>query len=62
MMNQTVVDWMIIEALNYPGPFICEVEIDPSARVWPKCQYGNSIENQSPLLPPEELAENMRNE
>ena len=53
-------DWMIKTALESSGPFVCDVEIDPDARIFPKVQFGNSLENQSPLLPPEELAENMK--
>lgn len=60
--NISSMGWMIAQALAHPGPFVCDVEIDPDARIFPKCNYGNSLENQSPLLPPEEVAENMKNE
>jgi len=60
--NQTCVEWMVRFALDTPGPFICDVMIDSDARIFPKTRFGNPLENQHPLLPPDELAENMRNE
>ena len=57
--NMIVADWMIAETLRLGGPVIVDVEIDPEARIFPKVCFGNALDNQSPLLSPEERAENM---
>lgn len=62
ILNNTVAGWMSAEALKYPGPCVCDVDIDPAARIFPKVQFGNALDNQSPLLQESEHAENMRNE
>jgi len=62
ILNNTVAGWMSTEALKYPGPCVCDVNIDPAARIFPKVQFGNALDNQSPLLPEDEHAENMRND
>ena len=62
ILNNTVAGWMSAEALKYPGPCVCDVDIDPAARIFPKVQFGNALDNQSPLLPEDEHAENVRNE
>ena len=56
------VDWMVKSALEQIGAIIVDVEIDPDARIFPKTKFGNPLENQSPLLPANEVAENMRDE
>lgn len=43
-------------------PHIWNVIIDPAARITPKLLYPNSLENQTPLLPADELAENMEDD
>ncbi|MFA6322246.1 MAG: thiamine pyrophosphate-binding protein [Candidatus Buchananbacteria bacterium] len=49
----------IQEVLSYSGPVVCSVEIDPAAKAIPKLEFGMPIEDTSPLLPFEELQENM---
>jgi acetolactate synthase-1/2/3 large subunit len=56
----STIGWMVAQALLDPGPFVCNVEIDTAARIFPKVCFGNSLENQSPLLPADEVAENMK--
>jgi hypothetical protein len=36
------------------------VTVDRKAKIYPKTQYGNSIERQHPLLSDKEHAENMK--
>jgi acetolactate synthase-1/2/3 large subunit len=54
------IEYVIKKVMEEEEPIICNVEIDPAARVFPKCTFGNPLHNQSPLLPPEEVTENMR--
>lgn len=48
--------------LEIPGPYICDIEIDPAARIFPKTRFGDPLERQFPYLPDDEQAENMRDE
>lgn len=49
------VNWV----LEVPGPVVCEVMLDDSARIVPKTVFGHPIEDQWPLLDREELRQNM---
>jgi acetolactate synthase-1/2/3 large subunit len=45
-----------LETVNKPvvsktGPIVCELCIEPSQKIYPKLEFGNSLENMSPLLP-----------
>jgi acetolactate synthase-1/2/3 large subunit len=33
------------------GPIVHEIRIDPDQKIYPKLEFGNSLENMSPLLP-----------
>lgn len=37
------------------GPVFCNVEINPSQKLYPVLKYGASLENQTPLLPEDQL-------
>lgn len=56
ILSRTNIEWMFGAAMEKEGAVICDVEIEPESRIFPKCTYGNPLENQSPLLPPEELS------
>jgi acetolactate synthase-1/2/3 large subunit len=54
--------------LSQPGPFICDVQLIPDEALYPRCMAMTQIdgslasmplEDMSPLLPREELRENM---
>lgn len=45
--------------LETPGPVVCDVQLDQSARISPKTVFGNPIEDQAPLLDREEFRSNM---
>lgn len=49
----------IAEILAADGPILCNVELDPDARVLPQVKYGRPIEDSEPLLPREEFFANM---
>lgn len=49
----------IKKVLNYNGPIICNVIHPEEATIIPKTQFGNPIEDQSPLLPRTEFLKNM---
>ena len=49
----------IKQALEFKGPFICDVLIPSNAKLLPKVSFGNPIEDLSPLLPREEFYKNM---
>ncbi len=42
-----------------PGPIFVNVEINPDQKLYPVLKYGAPLENQSPLLPPAIVAEQM---
>ena len=46
-------------ALKEKGPTIVEIMMDPKQQIMPKLAFGKPIEDQWPLLPRKELAENM---
>lgn len=45
--------------LNYKGPILCDIKIKSGEKITPKLEFGRPIEDLSPFLPREELAENM---
>lgn len=45
--------------LDYEGPVICEVMLDPGQKIIPKLMFGNPIEDLSPELPRDEFHNNM---
>lgn len=49
----------IKKVLNHKGPIICDVIHPEDAAIIPKLQFGNPIEDQSPLLPRDEFLKNM---
>ena len=52
-------EYALDEADRVPGPYLCEVEIDPAARIRPAVVGSRPIEDASPLLSRKELVENM---
>lgn len=62
ILNASSARWMPKMVIEKGEACIVDVMIDPDARIFPKVQFGNPLENQSPLLDPAELAENMRDE
>ncbi|MFH1236019.1 MAG: thiamine pyrophosphate-binding protein [Parcubacteria group bacterium] len=48
------------DILKTPGPVLANVDMKSQVQIAPKLLYGNSLEDLSPRLPPEELAENMK--
>jgi acetolactate synthase-1/2/3 large subunit len=49
----------IERVLAQDGPTLCEVLINPNARIWPKLTFGKPIEDAEPLLDRTEFKENM---
>ena len=49
----------IKDVLDYNGPILCEVQIDPEKRVIPRSTFGKPIEDMIPALPREEFNRNM---
>ncbi len=45
--------------LDYNGPILCSVELRPGEKIVPKLEFGNPIEDPSPLLDREEFIKNM---
>jgi len=45
--------------LNYDGPALCDVKINPSARIYPKLTFGKPIEDSDPPLSRKEFLKNM---
>ena len=45
--------------INSTKPEFIEVMLKPDQKIIPKLQFGNPIEDLSPLLPRKEFAENM---
>lgn len=37
--------------ISKTGPIVCELCIEPSQKIYPKLEFGNSLENMSPILP-----------
>jgi len=49
----------IEDVLNYKGPVLCNLEINPNEKTIPKLEFGKPIEDSSPLLDRKEFLENM---
>lgn len=49
----------IRKVLNHNGPMLCNVEINPKARIHPKLSFGKPIEDSCPFLPKDEFLKNM---
>ena len=50
---------MLDKILNSRKPEFVNVIIDPNQKIIPKLQFGNPIEDLSPLLPRSEFKKNM---
>jgi acetolactate synthase-1/2/3 large subunit len=57
--NPADIDGAIGQALECDGPFLCNVSLLPTEDVLYKAIMGRPIEDQHPLLPREELFENL---
>ncbi len=49
----------INQVLESREPILCDVKINPNARIYPKLTFGKPIEDSAPLLPRQEFLENM---
>lgn len=49
----------IKKVLNTKGPVVCDVWVPSNAKLIPKLEFGNPIEDLSPLLPRKEFYQNM---
>ncbi len=47
------------EAMDFKGPIVIDVQINPDQKIMPKLEFGRPIEDISPLLPREEFKKNM---
>lgn len=45
----------IRDALRYPGPVFCDVEIIENQKIIPMLKFGSGLQDLDPKLPPEEL-------
>ena len=45
--------------MEYDGPVLCNILIDPEQKLIPKLEFGNPLEDMSPYLPDNEINENM---
>ena len=45
--------------MNCNKPIMCDVKVDPNQKIIPKLQFGNPIEDLSPLIPRKEFYKNM---
>lgn len=57
--NHNELERKIQDTLNYEGPVLCNVQIHPDSRIYPKLSFGKPIEDSSPLLNRKEFLENM---
>ena len=57
--NNKDIDKILNKVLNSKKPEFINVIIDPEQKIIPKLQFGNPIEDLSPLLPRTELKKNM---
>jgi acetolactate synthase-1/2/3 large subunit len=57
--NNKQIDRVLNKVLNSKKPEFVNVLIDPNQKIIPKLQYGNPIEDLSPLLPRSEFNKNM---
>jgi thiamine pyrophosphate-dependent acetolactate synthase large subunit-like protein len=46
-------------ALAHPGPLLIDVLLDKDQKLTPKTEFGNPIEDCSPMLPDDEFYANM---
>ena len=49
----------IEQTLNYKGPLLCDVKLDPNAKIIPKVKAGSPIHNMLPVLSDDEIQSNM---
>ena len=45
--------------LNYKGPILCDVKLDPNEKIVPKVKAGSSIHKMLPALTDDEIKSNM---
>lgn len=56
--HEEIVD-KVRKAIESPGPFVCDVWLDDTARITPKTIFGSPIEDQWPFLDDAEFNNNM---
>jgi len=49
----------IEQTLNYKGPLLCDVKLDPNEKIIPKVKAGSPIHNMLPVLSDDEIQSNM---
>ena len=49
----------IEQTLNYKGPLLCDVKLDPNEKIIPKVKAGSPIHNMLPALSDDEIKSNM---
>ena len=49
----------IEQTLNYKGPLLCDVKLDPNEKIIPKVKSGSPIHNMLPALDDDEIKSNM---
>jgi acetolactate synthase-1/2/3 large subunit len=57
--NHSNIRSKIRKVLRQKGPVICDISIKPLQKIIPKLEFGNPIEDLSPLLPRKEFNKNM---
>jgi len=60
MKNHKQLDEKIRMVLDFDGPILCDVKLNPNQKIAPKLTWGRPLEDLEPLLPREEFAENMK--
>jgi len=53
------IDTKLKEVMEYDGPVLCDIKIDPEQKLLPKLEFGNPLEDMSPYLSDEQIKDNM---
>jgi|TARA_B110000211_G_scaffold234022_2_gene302087 acetolactate synthase-1/2/3 large subunit len=57
--NKGDIDSKLEYVMNYDGPILCNILIDPEQKLIPKLEFGNPLEDMSPYLTDEQINNNM---
>ena len=60
MKNHNELNEKIRMMLDFDGPILCDVKLNPNQKIAPKLTWGRPLVDLEPLLPREEFAENMK--
>ena len=58
--NHKQLNEKISMVLDFDGPILCDVKLNPNQKIAPKLTWGRPLEDLEPFLPREEFAENMK--